>query len=336
MPMNTQRRKVHFASAGSRCTAWHYPGDNDGCVIMAAGLGVIKEPGTDRFAKRFHDAGYPVLAFDFRRGGGSGGTPRQLVRIGDQLADWQAAISFARTLPGVDVDKVAIWGFSVSGGQVFTIAARNPGLAAAIAHSPLADGLHAMRNARRHTTPLALARLSCRAAADWLGGLLGRKPLLVPLTGQRGAVAALTTPDSRNGAAALNPQNRYPHWQQRIAARPAIRVALYRPGRFASRVQCPLIVVAHEQDGVAPPEPATRAASLAPHGLLARLPGGHYAAFLGGEEAAAEVLVSFLDRELRPRNGNSADNYMTADAPGVIVHRSLLPSRHHHAGCEGL
>jgi uncharacterized protein len=329
MPINTQRRKVHFASAGSRCAAWHYPGDNGGCVIMAAGLGVIKEPGTDRIAKRFHDAGYTVLAFDYRRLGESGGTPRQLVRIGDQLADWQAAIGFAPTLPGVDADKVAIWGFSVSGGHVFTVAARNPGLAAAIAHSPLADGLDAMCNALRHTTPLALARLTGRAAADTLGGLLGREPLLVPLAGERGAVAALTTPDSLNGAAALSPQNRYPQWQQCVAARSAIRVGFYRPGRFASRAQCPLIVVTDEQDGVAPPEPAIRTAQRAPRGQLARLPGGHYAAFLDGEEEAARVLVSFLDRELRPRNGNSADEYVTADEPGVIVHRSLLPSTRH-------
>ncbi len=85
-------------------------------------------------------------------------------------------------------------------------------------------------------------------------------------------------------------------------------------------------MVAYEQDGVAPPEPAIRAASQAPRGQLARLPGGHYAAFLDGEEKAAQVLVSFLDRELRTRNGNCADEYMAADEPGVIVHRSLLPS----------
>ena len=289
---------------------------------MAAGLGVIKEPGTDRFAKRLHEAGYTVFALDYRHLGESGGMPRQVVRIGDQLADWQAAISFAPTLPGVAADKLAIWGFSLSGGHVFTVAARNPGLAAAIAHSPLADGLDAMRNALRHTTPLALARLAGRAAADSLGGLLGRDPLLVPLAGQRGTVASLTTPDSLNAAAALNPGNRYPQWQQSVAARSAIRVGFYRPGRFASQIGCPLLVLAHQDDGVAPPEPALRAALRASHGHLACLPGGHYVAFLDGEEKAAQVLVSFLDRELRPRRGNPADGYIAAGEPGIIVPRS--------------
>jgi len=104
-------------------------------VIMAAGLGVTKEPGTDRFAERFHRAGYSVLAFDYRNLGESGGTPRQLVRISEQLADWQAAIGFAATLPGVAADKLAIWGFSASGGHVFTVAARNPRVAAAIGNT---------------------------------------------------------------------------------------------------------------------------------------------------------------------------------------------------------
>jgi uncharacterized protein len=299
MPSKTSpRRKVVFASGSDHCTAWHYPGDNGGCVIMAAGLGVIKEPGTDRLADRFHQAGYSVLAFDYRRLGESGGTPRQLVRIPEQLADWKAAIGCAATLPGVHADKLAIWGFSVSGGHVFTVAACNPQLAAAIAHSPLADGLNAMRNALRHTTAGALARLTARATADALGGLLGRAPLLVPLAGPRGTVAALTTPDSLNGAPALNPANKYPQWQQNVAARSALRVGFYRPARFAAHIRCPLLVLAYDQDGVAPPAPAIRAGRKAPHGQVSRLPGGHYAAFLDGEEQAAQVVVSFLDRAL--------------------------------------
>ncbi len=324
MPTTTRRRKVDFVSGNSHCAAWHYPGDNGGCVIMAAGLGVTKEPGTDCFAQRFQHAGYSVLAFDYRHLGESGTTPRQLVRIPDQLADWQAAIGFAASLPGVRADKLAIWGFSVSGGHVFTVAARNPQLAAAIAHSPLADGLHAMRNALRHTTPWALARLTGRAAADSLGGRLGRAARLVPLAGPRGTVAALTTPDSLNGARALNPANKYPQWQQNVAARSAIRVGFYRPARFASRIQCPLLVLAYDQDGVAPPAPAIRAAGKAPRGQLSCLPGGHYAAFLDGEDQAADVLVSFLDWALMPR----VDEYAAAGEPGVIVARTHQTEPH--------
>ena len=180
-----------------------------------------------------------------------------------------------------------------------------------------------MRNALRHTTPWALTRLSARAAADTLGGLLGRAPLLVPLAGPRGTVASLTTPYSLNGAHALNPANKYPHWQQSVAARSAIRVGFYRPARFAARIRCPLLVLAYDQDGVAPPAPATHAAQSAPRGQVTRLPGGHYAAFLDGEEQAADVLVSFLDRALAPGTDRSADGYAVGGEPGVVVARDL-------------
>jgi fermentation-respiration switch protein FrsA (DUF1100 family) len=102
MQTSAERQKVHFVSGDTTCAAWHYPGTNGACVIMAGGLAVTKEPGTDLFAQRFHDAEFTVLAFDYRRFGESGGQPRQIARIGEQHADWQAAIEFARTLPDVD------------------------------------------------------------------------------------------------------------------------------------------------------------------------------------------------------------------------------------------
>ena len=86
-----EREKVWFDSAGTPCAAWHYPGRNGACVIMAGGFAVTKEPGTDLFAKRFHEAGFSVLAFDYRHLDGSGGQPRQVVRAREQLADWSAA-----------------------------------------------------------------------------------------------------------------------------------------------------------------------------------------------------------------------------------------------------
>src|SRR3954447_16702027 len=169
-PAPAERQKVDFPSGDTTCVAWHYPGTNGGCVVMAGGLAVTKEPGTDPFAKRFQDAGFAVLAFDYRRLGQSGGHPRQVVRMREQHADWQAAIGFARTLPDVDATKGAIWGFSASAGHVFPVAARNPDLAAAIACSPLADGPAISPHAMRYQEPLAALRFTGRAVADFLVG----------------------------------------------------------------------------------------------------------------------------------------------------------------------
>ena len=161
MRVSAEREKVRFASGDTECAAWHYPGTNGACVIMAGGFAVTKEAGTDLFAKRFHDAGFGVLAFDYRRLGESAGQPRQVVRIREQLADWRAATGFAAGLPGVDPARLAIWGFSLAGGHVFRVAARNAELAAAIAQTPNADGQAAGETQQRGATPEA-----ARAAAS--------------------------------------------------------------------------------------------------------------------------------------------------------------------------
>jgi uncharacterized protein len=296
--VSMKREKIRFASGGAECAAWHYPGTNGGCVVMTGGFGVTKEPGTDRFAARFSGAGFAVLAFDHRHLGESGGQPRQVQRVGEQFADWRAAIARARDLPGVNPARIAVWSFSACGGQVFQVAADDPELAAAIAQTPNADGLAAARNAARYQQPLAMARFAGRGIADAFGALAGRSPRLVPLTGVPGTVALLTTPDARDGTRALDPDGRYSGWRQEIAARSALWVGFYRPGRYAARVRCPLLVLVCDQDQSALAAPAVRAAGRAPHGELVRLPGGHYAPFLDGHEPAVAAELSFLRRHV--------------------------------------
>lgn len=293
------RRKVHFQSAGIDCAAWHYPGKNGACLVMAAGLAVPKECGTDLLAQRMHTAGFSVLAFDYRRLGESGGGQRGLTRINEQLDDWQAAIAYARTLPEVDPRKIAIWGFSISGSHIYTVAARNPDLAAAISHSGSADGWAATRNAVPHANLRPLLKASLLAALDAIGTRLGRDPILIPLSGESHEVAAIHTPDSKNGLRALNPGGKYDGiWTGKVAASSAMRVGYYSPGRIAKQIKIPFLVIESLQDGVAPPGPAAEAAKQMPRGELVQLRGGHYASLLDETDETVDAMVDFLSRHL--------------------------------------
>ena len=299
------RTKVRFASGTDECAAFHYAGTNGACVVMGSGGGVTKEPGTDRFAARFHDAGFSVLAFDHRHFGESGGTPRQVIKVRRQLVDWRAALATAGMLPEVDPARVAAWGFSTGGGHALRIAAEaNQPVAAVIAQTPYADGLASGPKALRHETLGVLARFPFLAAADALRGVMGRDPLLVPLSGPRGTVAMLTTPDSQDGDRALNPDGAYPDWVQSVAARSVLPLGSYRPGRRAKHVICPLLVVAALADQCVLPGPAIKVARRAPKGELLEVPGGHYAPFLDEHEAVVAAELEFLQRHLvasRPR-----------------------------------
>jgi pimeloyl-ACP methyl ester carboxylesterase len=201
----------------------------------------------------------------------------------------------APTLPGVDPARLAVWGFSLSGGHVLPVAARHPRLAAAVAQTPLVDGPAASRAAARYQGPIGLLR---RALFNQL----------VPLAAAPGTVALLNTPDAIDADRALNPGNRYPEWRQEIAARSALRIGFYRPARYASRVGCPLLVLVCDDDRSALAGPAVRVARRAPAAELVRIPGGHYEPFLDGHEPAVEAELSFLRRHLLPapdRQGRS-------------------------------
>jgi fermentation-respiration switch protein FrsA (DUF1100 family) len=296
-----QREGITFRSGTDDCAAWHYRGSNGACVVMAGGAGVAKEPATDRFAARFHAAGYSVLAFDHRHLGESGGTPRQVVRIREQLADWEAAVNYAASLPGVAAGKIAGWGFSLAAGHLLRLAARPADqhrLAAVIAQAPLADGAMSSPRALAHETPGVLARFPLIALRDAARGLAGREPLLVPLAGPRGAVAMLTTPDATDADRALNPGNAYPQWQQTIAARCVVPIGLYRPGRTASRISCPLLAVISTGDQSVLAAPALKAARRAPRGEILQVDGTHYAAFLDQHETVVAAELDFLRRHL--------------------------------------
>ena len=293
-----ERRKVHFSSGRERCAAWHYPGDNGACVVMAPGYAVTKEAGCDRYAAALQQAGYSVLAFDYRRFGESGGEPRLIARVSEQLADWDSALAYAAALPDVDPNRIAIWGYSVSGAHVLPVAASHPELAAAVAISAPVDGSAASRAALRYQSPGAALRLGGRAAIDALGGAFGAEPRLVPLVGERGTVAMLTAPDAREGPRALRAE-RYPEWQQQIAARSALRVGFYRASRFAKRIRCPLLVVNYKDDQLAPVDAAEKAAGKAPQAEFVSPPGGHFEFLLDGYDDALALQLEFLGRHLR-------------------------------------
>jgi len=293
-----ERRKIRFESGDAECAGWLYPGSSGACVVMAPGLAVPKEPGTDPFAVPFHEAGFTVLAFDFRRFGESGGEPRQVLDIRAQQADMVSALDFAASLPEVDPARIALWGFSLAGGHVLALAAQRRELAAAIAISANADGLAASRNALRYQTPWMLARLTGRALLDSLTSRFGRPPRLVPLTGARGALAMTCSPDALMADDALNPGGAHPKWCQQIAARSVLSLGSYRPGQHAREIRCPLLVLAYEQDDAALAAPAVRAGELAPQGEVVTMPGGHYEAYMDGHERAVELQLGFLRRRL--------------------------------------
>ena len=70
----TTRSEIHFPSQGERCAAWLYlpqGGRPAPIIVMAHGLGGVRQMRLDSYAERFQAAGYACLVFDYRHFGGS-------------------------------------------------------------------------------------------------------------------------------------------------------------------------------------------------------------------------------------------------------------------------
>jgi uncharacterized protein len=292
------REQVRFASGDSDCAAVLMRPEraraDAPCVVLAHGFGALKEGGPIRTGERFAAAGYAALAFDYRHFGESGGEPRQLLDIRRQHADWHAAVDFARALDGVDPARVAVWGSSFGGGHVIHVAASDTTIAAAIAQVPYADGLACLRV----VGPAGNVRLFAGAVADLASAAARRPPHMTAIVGPPGSTAFMSTPDAEPGYAAIYDEGF--EWRNEVAGRAALRVGLYRPGREAARVRCPLLVQVAGDDAITPVEPAAAAARRAPRGELVTYPGiGHFDVYRGERfELAVADQLEFLARHL--------------------------------------
>jgi len=286
----TTRHDVAFTSAGITCQAWLYlppSPEPPPIVVMAHGFGGIRQMRLDAYADRFTRAGYACLVFDYRHFGASGGQPRQLLNIKRQLADWAAAIRFARARDDVDGSRIILWGTSFSGGYVITTAARHTGITAVIAQCPFTDGMTSVL-AMPRTTAL---KVGGRALIDLAAAKLGKDPALMPVVGPPGSTAVMTAPDALPAMQAMVPDG--VPWRNEVAARVALDVLTYRPGRAAARVQCPILFCICQADTVTPADTTLRYANTAPRGEVKLYPEGHFDIYLG--DAFERVLSDQID-----------------------------------------
>lgn len=248
------------------------------CIVMAHGLGGTRAAGLEPFAKRFAEAGFAVLVFDYRGFGASEGQPRQVVEVRMQLDDWAAAISHARGLKDIDPQRVALWGSSFSGGVVIAAAVEDGRVAAVSSQGGMLDGRAALLHLLKAEGPVQLAKLSALAALDVARSKIGLPRVTLPVVGAPGTMAVLTTPDSEPGYFAITP----PDWVNQISLGWMLTLPLFRPNVIAAKLHCPVLFCIAEHDAVVPPAAVEDAAKRAgAKATVCRYPRGHFEIYVG-------------------------------------------------------
>jgi pimeloyl-ACP methyl ester carboxylesterase len=106
-------------------------------IVMAHGFSAtINGMTADQYAEGFYQAGFATLLYDHRNFGISDGEPRQEINRWVQARGYRDAISFARTLPEIDADRISIWGDSSSGAEAIVVGAIDSRVKAIIAQVP--------------------------------------------------------------------------------------------------------------------------------------------------------------------------------------------------------
>lgn len=300
---------VEITSHGTRLGVTHLAPDTDAltgpggapCVVMAHGFGATRDAGLTPFAERFAATGAHVLLFDYRGFGTSdtaAGGVRQDVDHRRHREDYVAVVAAARTVVGVDPERIVLWGSSYSGGHVVAVAAKDPRVAALIAQGAAMDGFAALLLMLRVSGVRHVLRISGHAVVDLLAAVRGRAPHTIPVVALPGELAAIAAPDAESGYQAIMG----PTFRNEMCARGVLRIATNRPVRSAAAVRCPSMVVVAARDNVAPPS-AVRAVAKAVSGEceVLELASGHFDIYRGELlQRSAAAQAAFLTRVLTP------------------------------------
>lgn len=302
------RTDVTFSSEGTRCAAWLYRPDgveNPPIVVLAHGFAAFRELRLDAYAARFARAGYAALVFDYRHWGDSDGQPRRVLDIAKQQADWRAAVAYARRLDNVDTTRLVGWGSSFGGGHVLTLAACDQAFAAAIVQVPHVSGPASAFS----QSPKSVARLIAAGLRDQVGAWLGRAPHRVKAIGRPGEFAMMTSPgayelveEMARGEAAEHKRAKL-EAENDVAARIALRVPMYSPGRHAAKITAPTLVQLATKDDVTPFAKARKIVSRVPNGEVKSYDFSHFEPYLDPHfEQIVTDQIDFLNRHV---GGNS-------------------------------
>jgi len=140
--MMANAKLVHFESGGVKCAAdlylpdagtYAYPRPG---VVMGHGFSIIKSALVQQ-ATYLVNAGYVVMAIDYRTFGESEGEPRAQIWPLDQVEDFRNAITWLEQRTELVIpDRIGLWGVSFGGGVVLYTAAIEPRVKVVVAQSP--------------------------------------------------------------------------------------------------------------------------------------------------------------------------------------------------------
>lgn len=276
MTTTVRTEEIAVVSRGTRCAAWLTRPDRPGrhpIVVLAHGFGANHTMSLAQYEQHFARSGIAVLAFDYRNLGASDGLPRQRLSVRGHRADLHAAADHARGLPGIDSDRLALWGTSLGAMHTLRVAASRSDVAAVVVQCPIVDGLATLRRIGFRSTMQLIPALLDDAGRR----LLRREPRYVPIVAPPGARAAVTVAGAYDGwNSTVSPGGRF---DNRVGASDVAGIAAASAKRAARRITAPLLVCVSDGETLMDPRHAVDVAERAPRGQAIHYDADHFAVY---------------------------------------------------------
>ena len=295
------KQEVEFAAEDGILLRGHVYLPDDGAtsnptILMTHGFTAwvsMLEPVVHAFVAE----GFAVLAYDHRNHGRSEGTPRIDVDPVAQYRDLVVAISAVETIPGLDAQRIGLWGTSFAGAHVLA-AGTDPRVKAVVSQIPFIAGVDTVKE---FGGAPALAAMTKMVTDDRAAILRGAEPGRVALTCRstdRPEGFVMFPDDDTYDYMVTGPYGSPEGWENSFTTASLGRMLDYDVRPFIPRISpTPLMIIATPNDTSTPSRLILEAyqAALEPKELVL-LEGSHHDFYPGrpsSESAAAEALRWF-------------------------------------------
>lgn len=308
---------VMFRSGQVRCAADLYLPDDAVAdtpvpgVVMGHSVVMVKEA-LGPHAAYLVRAGFAVLAIDYRTIGSSEGEPRGQWFPEWQVEDIRAAVSFLRSLPEIDPERIGVWGHSTGAGVAIMAGVLDRRIKAVAGQNPsMFDPWTALEK--------SLGRRQLRLIRRGLQDDFDRRFA----TGAGAVMPALPTDDPKLAGYVAQAEELFPTFRNQMTLESLDHVLAWAPVHFIHRLApTPLLLVTGVDDDVHAIDEVLHAFDRAsePKRLELLQVDEYGLSIEPGLGASMDLAVGFFDEQLR-----RAPQFVPSPPPELARERGLRP-----------
>jgi uncharacterized protein len=229
--------EIFYPSGGLKCAADLYlpagtpPAEGWPGLVIGHGFSLVKSMLVSQ-ATYFQEAGFAVIAIDYRSFGNSEGEIRGQLFPLNMVEDYRNGISYMQARPDVNADRIGIWGTSFAGALSTYVAAVDRRVKATVSQVPVTDGHTWMKLQRNETDWVHLLDAIDADRAKRLAGEPGDR---MPAVAGPGDICGIPGDDGIQNFF-VDAKSLFPTWSDTLTVESAEKIIEFSPLSMVDRI----------------------------------------------------------------------------------------------------